>query len=258
VEKTKKLHKKYYIEDDILMAHKPIGISSFALVSRMRKILNTRKIGHAGTLDPLASGLMILGINKGTKKMEKYVGLDKVYIAEIIIGKSTTTGDAEGDVVETKQIDILDMNETNLNITLQSLIGERYYLAPMYSAVKVLGKPLYKYARENKKPPFVPEKKMFLKKADIVDIYKIENEHILKFRVTVGSGTYIRTLAEEFGKKIGYPASLKSLYRVSIDKYYDSHAFHINQKNESNICDILKIYPIIKKIVCKFSFKQKK
>ncbi|MGB0925125.1 MAG: hypothetical protein ACPGTS_00265 [Minisyncoccia bacterium] len=232
------------------MVHKPLNISSFGLVSRMRRVLNTRKIGHAGTLDPLATGLMILGIDRGTKKMKNYVGMDKVYLAEIIIGKSTTTGDREGEIVAEKRPDTLDMKEPDLDSALQSLIGENYYPAPLYSAVKVLGKPLYKYAREGKEPPFIPEKKMHLKLAQILDVYESDLVFVVKVRATVGSGTYIRTLAEEFGKKLGYPASLKSLYRVSIGPYLDQDAFriadgtiHPKPKN-----DILGIYSLIKKI----------
>lgn len=248
MESYKKLHKKYYIDEDVILVHKPIGISSFGLISKMRKILNTRKIGHAGTLDPLASGLMILGINKGTKKMKNYLGLDKVYIADIIIGKSTTTGDAEGDIIETKNFFKNDFKQEELNTTLQSFSGESYYPAPLYSAVKVLGKPLYKYAREEKKPPYIPEKKMLLKSIEIFDYYQSNHNAVITIRVCVGSGTYIRTLAEEFGNKIGYPASIKKLYRTSIDKYYDKDAFYIPEKKSQKKYDILKMYSLIKNL----------
>lgn len=238
------------------MVHKPVGISSFDLVYKMRKIMNTRKIGHAGTLDPLASGLMILGVDSGTKKMKNYVGLDKVYLADIIIGKSTTTGDREGEVVEQKLTHGVDMKESFLDDALQSLIGENYYPAPLYSAVKVLGKPLYKYAREGKIPPFIPEKEMSLKRIQVLDLYESERTHIVRVRAEVGSGTYIRTLAEEFGNKIGYPASLKSLYRLSIGNYSDKDAFFLDNKNKKY--DIMKKYSLIKQRICKFFLKQGK
>lgn len=240
--------RKNYIEDDIIMVHKPMGISSFGLVSRMRRILNTRKVGHAGTLDPLASGLMIIGFNKGTKKMKNYVGMDKIYFAEIIIGKSTTTGDREGDVVAEKIPYKNDMTDSNVDTALQLLVGEKYYPAPLYSAVKVLGKPLYKYARAGETPPFIPEKLMNLKKAIILDIYKSDDVYIVKIRAEVGSGTYIRTLAEEFGKKLGYPASLKSLYRLSIGNHFDKDAFHISDKKTGKKYDIMNIYSVIKNL----------
>lgn len=253
----KTLENKHFIEDDIILVHKPIGISSFGLVAKMRKILDTRKIGHAGTLDPLASGLMILGINKGTKKMKDYVGLDKVYLAEIVIGRSTTTGDAEGDIVAEKQPHKTDMRESDLERALDSLLGEYYFPAPIYSAVKVLGKPLYKYAREGIEPPFIPEKKMHLKKVILLDLYKSGDIYIAKIRAEVGSGTYIRTLAEEFGKKIGYPASLNKLYRLSIGKYLDTDAFHMKSVQGKKY-DILNMYSLISKKLCKYFFKQKK
>lgn len=238
---------KHYIEDDILMVHKPIGISSFGLVAKMRRILDTRKIGHAGTLDPLASGLMILGINKGTKKINNYMKRDKTYLADIIIGYSTTTGDAEGDIVEQKKPYKEDLEKEDLEKVLNSLRGEHYYPAPLYSAVKVLGKPLYKYAREGIEPPFIPEKKMDLKRIEIFDIYNAGETFIVTVRATVGSGTYIRTLAEEFGKKIGFPASLKKLYRISIDQYFDKDAYHLETQKASK----KSFYDIIKHIFAK-------
>ena len=93
------ISQKHYIEEDILLVHKSVGISSFDLIRKLRRILKIRKIGHAGTLDPLARGLMIVGIDRGTKKMNQYLKLSKTYIAEILVGKSTTTGDLEGEVV---------------------------------------------------------------------------------------------------------------------------------------------------------------
>lgn len=241
----KKPKKQHYIEDGIIMVHKPVGISSFGLVSRMRRVLDTRKVGHAGTLDPLAHGLMIIGFNKGTKKMKNYVGRDKVYLAEVIIGKSTVTGDREGDIVDEKIPYKNDMTDADLDSALQLLVGERYYPAPLYSAVKVLGKPLYKYARSGETPPFIPEKKMHLKKAIILDSYKSGDIYIVKIRAEVGSGTYIRTLAEEFGKNLGYPASLQSLYRLSIGNYLDVDAFRLERKKTSKKYDIMKAYSVI-------------
>lgn len=245
--KHKSIDHKFYIEEGIFLVHKPRGMSSFALVSRMRNILKTRKIGHAGTLDPLATGLMIMGVNKGTKKLKNYVGLDKVYLAEILIGQSTRTGDAEGEIVEEKIPDPLFMKESDIDDAFQSLLGESYYPAPLYSAVKVLGKPLYKYAREGVQPPYIPDKKMHVHNVQIVDLYKKGLFYIVKVRVRVGSGTYIRTLAEEFGKKINYPAHLHKLYRVSIGEYLDQNAFRLDDFQNIKINVIMEIYQLIKK-----------
>ncbi len=217
--------KKYHIDENVLLVHKPAGITSFDLVCQMRKILKTRKVGHAGTLDPLATGLMIIGYNSGTKKMNQYLGFNKTYIAEIIIGKSTTTGDLEGEVVEKKIPYKDDISFEICEYAMDALLGEHFFPAPLYSAVKVQGKPLYKYARENIEPPFIPEKKMDLKKYIILDKYKQGDFFIIKVRVEVGSGTYIRTFAEEFGKKLGYPATLKSLYRFAIGDFLDTNAY---------------------------------
>lgn len=243
----KKPKQKHYIENDVLLVHKPVGITSFGLVAKMRKILGTRKIGHAGTLDPLASGLMILGINKGTKKLNKYIKKDKIYLADVIIGVSTTTGDREGEIVEEKIVYKGDITEFMIESVLKKLEGEHYYPAPLYSAVKVLGKPLYSYARRGEKPPFIPEKKMHLIKSQILDMYKSGDRYIVRIRARVGSGTYIRTLAEELGKKIGYPASLKSLYRISIGDFSDHNSYYIDKKNNHK----KSLYAIIRNILDK-------
>ena len=237
----KKLPKKYFIEDGILLAHKPVGISSFDLIRKMRKLTGIRKIGHTGTLDPLASGLMILGIGSGTKKIKHYVGLDKEYLAEILIGKSTETGDREGKIILEKKVQREDLSKEKLEKAFQTLLGEHYYPAPLYSAVKVGGKALYKYAREGKEPPYIPEKKMHLKKFEILDIKEHGDFALLKIQVKVGSGTYIRTLGEELGKILAYPASLYALKRISIDKYLDVNSFHLSQKKrQKNV--IMRMY----------------
>ena len=219
------IDEKYFVEDGILLAHKAVGISSFDLIRKMRKLTGIRKIGHAGTLDPLASGLMILGIGSGTKKIKHYVGLDKEYLAEILIGKSTETGDQEGKIISEKKVQRDDLSKEKLEKAFQTLLGEHYYPAPLYSAVKVGGKALYKYAREGKEPPYIPEKKMHLKKFEILDIKKQGDFALLKIQVKVGSGTYIRTLGEELGKILDYPASLYSLERRSIGPYQSKDAF---------------------------------
>ncbi len=247
----------YHIEDDVLMVHKPKGISSFGLVARMKKVLNTKKVGHAGTLDPLASGLMIIGYNKGTKKLASYLGMDKVYLAEIFLGRSTTTGDQEGDIVDEDVPYASDVSKQRCEEALESLLGEHFFPAPLYSAVKVQGKPLYRYARDGTTPPFIPEKKLHLKHYQLLDLYKTKGGFVVKVRASVGSGSYIRTLAEEFGKKLGCPASLKSLARVSIGDFLDRDAFFLD-KPKKDFCAILKVYSLIKKRVCRFFFKQKK
>jgi tRNA pseudouridine55 synthase len=221
------LVKDNYIEEDVLLVHKPKGITSFDVIRKLRKLLNIKKIGHAGTLDPLAHGLMIVGIGSGTKKMESYLKLPKTYLAEIIIGKSTSTGDLEGDITDQKVVYKAEVKERDIEDVLDSMLGTYDYQVPLYSAIKVEGKPLYWYARNNQEPPRIPTKEMTITNIQLLDHYPSGKEYIIKVRMSVSSGSYIRTLAEEIGKRIGYPATLKDLYRVSIDKYKDQDAYKL-------------------------------
>ena len=226
------ISKKHYIEDDILLVHKPVGISSFDVVRKLRRILGIKKIGHAGTLDPLARGLMIVGIGSGTKKMTKYLKLPKVYIAEILVGKSTTTGDLEGEVVKEKFVGKGDLKKNDIEDTVVGMKGQHTLEVPLYSAIKVQGKALYKYAREGQTPPYIPEKEMNIMNIQLLDAYHSGDNHIVQVRIQVSSGSYIRTLGEEFGRRMGYPATLKSLYRLSIGSYLDEDAYHFSKKDQ--------------------------
>jgi tRNA pseudouridine55 synthase len=216
-----------YIEPDILLVHKPKGITSFDVIRKLRRVLTIRKIGHAGTLDPLAHGLMIVGIQSGTKKMQQYLKLPKTYTAEVLCGMSTATGDLEGETIEEKSIVTVDFKEKHIQEALDSMVGEHQLQAPLYSALKVEGKPLYWYARNNQTPPFIPVKEMNVTSIMLLDNYVSGKYYVIKIRIEVSSGTYIRTLGEELGKRLGYPATLKGLYRVKIGVHEDQHAFRL-------------------------------
>lgn len=220
-----------YIEDDVLLVHKPTGMSSFDVIRRLRPVLGVRKLGHAGTLDPLAHGLMIVGIQTGTKKMESYLKLPKVYTASVMLGRSTTTGDQEGEVLQEQAIIKADINADDLEATVLGMRGDHLLTVPLYSAIKVEGRPLYWYARNNQEPPFIPEKPMHIHHIQLLDHYKSGDTYIVSIRFEVSSGSYIRTLAEELGKRMGYPASLQSLYRVSIGPYLDQHAYRLPEEH---------------------------
>ena len=218
-----------YIEPDVLLVHKPIGISSFDVLRRLRTILGTKKLGHAGTLDPLAHGLMIVGVNTGTKKMTSYLKLPKVYLADIVIGRSTTTGDQEGEITRKVILGKSDLKKSEVESVVVNMIGHHTLSVPLYSAIKVEGKALYRYAREGKEPPYIPEKEMVVTEAQLLDLYHNgRGAYVAKVRLGVDSGAYIRTLAEELGRRLGdLPASLSGLYRLSIGSYLDRDAFRL-------------------------------
>src|SRR3989339_1366365 len=137
------------MQTDIMLIDKPKGITSFDVIRRLRKKTGIKKMGHAGTLDPLASGLMIIGVEKGTKKLNDYLKLDKVYEAEVLLGIRTATGDMEGEIVEEREISNEERGqiENNLQNILNGLVGEIELPVSIYSAIKKDGVELYKRAR---------------------------------------------------------------------------------------------------------------
>ena len=201
------------LEKNILLIDKPKGITSFDVIRRLRNKLNIRKMGHAGTLDPLASGLMIIAVGDGTKELSNYIKLPKEYVADILIGESRTTGDMEGQVVEEKEVKKLDKDKVEK--VLNEMVGELELPVPIYSAIKKDGERLYKKARKGE-DVIPPIKKMRVINTELKDIKKEGKYFILTVVFEVGSGTYIRSLAEEVGKRLGYPATIKELRRTQI------------------------------------------
>ncbi len=202
---------------EILLIDKSKGITSFDVIRELRNILGIKKMGHAGTLDPLATGLLIVGVEGGTKKMEEYLGLDKVYEAEVLIGEKRTTGDMEGEVIDKKDVSC-EYVEEKIESVLSSLVGEVELSVPIYSAIKVDGKPLYWYARNNKEVE-VPKKIMRILDISYGGITKHERGCVITFSIHVGSGAYIRSIAEEIGERLGLPAVLFGLRRTRIGDF---------------------------------------
>ena len=197
---------------NILLVDKPKGISSYQVIRILQKKLGIKKMGHAGTLDPLATGLMLIGINEGTKKLTALLGLSKEYEAEILMGIKTDTADVDGKIIEEKQIP--ELSDEQIQATLLSMVGTLELAVPIYSAIKRQGKPLYEYARAGQEVS-IPIKPMKVLSAEYI---KKENNSIF-VNFNVGSGTYIRSLAEEFAKRLETIATIKNLRRISIGEY---------------------------------------
>ena len=200
----------------LLLIDKPKGITSFDVIRRLRKKMNIKKMGHAGTLDPLATGLLIVGVGSGTKKMKDLIGLPKVYEAEILIGKRTTTGDMEGEVVESKKVE--NLKTEDVVGVLKGMTGSLQLSVPIYSAIKKGGKPLYKYARGGKDVD-VPIKTMRIYNIKLLQMFPVDNGYILSVEMKVGSGAYVRSIAEEVGKRLGFPATVKELRRIKVGEF---------------------------------------
>ncbi|TES97098.1 tRNA pseudouridine(55) synthase TruB [Patescibacteria group bacterium] len=201
---------------EILLIDKPKGITSFDVIRKLRKKLGIKKMGHAGTLDPLATGLLIIGVGKGTKKLNQFLKLPKVYEVEILLGKKTTTGDQEGEILEEKPVH--DLPSDKIEKVLESIQGKITLPVPAYSAIKKKGKPLYKMARRGEKVE-VPEKEMEVVWVRLKDHHKEGDGYILELEMEVKSGTYVRSIAEEIGIKLGYPAMVWELKRTKIGSF---------------------------------------
>ncbi len=214
----------------MLLIDKPKDYSSAKIVNIVKKRLNVRKAGHSGTLDPNASGLMIICTDKMTKTLNNLLTCSKVYEGIMVLGKSTSSFDAETEVVKEESIEHL--NEKQIRDEAKNFEGEIEQLPPMYSAVKFKGKPLYKYARKNQEIERHP-RNVFIKSFEINDIKLPE----VSFRVECSKGTYIRSLVNDFGNKLGAGAYLKELRRLKIGEY--------DVKDSIKLDDFLSIYPRI-------------
>ena len=208
------------MSENIIFVDKPVGITSFDVIRILRKTLGVRKMGHAGTLDPAASGLMIVGVGEGTKKLSEFLKLPKIYEAKVLLGISTTTGDLEGKIVEQKSVPEIDIKAVKK--VLETIVGTLTLPVPIYSAIKVRGKPLYKYARSNSAVR-LPSKEMrvFWIKFKKLERTLVDKNSTKSFTIEleVASGTYIRSIVEEIGRRLGYPATLQNLRRTAIGPF---------------------------------------
>jgi tRNA pseudouridine55 synthase len=231
--------------DTLLLIDKPKGISSFTVIRRLRRLTGVRKMGHAGTLDPLASGLMLIGVEKGTKLITDLVGLDKEYVAEVLIGEKRSTGDMEGAIIEAKDYEG-DLDKEKIEAALSSLIDELELPVSAYSAIKKDGVPMYKRARAAEKKGEVvndvPLRKMMIYEAELLKLKEKNKRLMAEVRFKVGSGTYIRSLGEELGRRLGYPATLANLRRTKVGEYKVEDAKQIEDFAPPIRRIILKIY----------------
>lgn len=198
--------------DGILPLWKPKGLTSHDCVIKIRKLFQTKKAGHTGTLDPEAEGMLPICLGEATKIVPYLMDTKKTYIAEVKLGTATDTEDREGKIVEQKEVTEMPSHE-KIDLVLGQFRGEIMQIPPMYSAVKVNGKKLYEYARENKT---VERPK---RKVTIFDIERLERKgssnHSFWIKVTCSKGTYIRTLCVDIGRKLGYPAHMHALTRIA-------------------------------------------
>ncbi|MDB5183825.1 MAG: truB [Candidatus Saccharibacteria bacterium] len=202
--------------DGIILIDKPAGLTSFGVVARVRRVLTQQankkvKVGHTGTLDPFATGLMILCVGKECKNAGHYSKLDKVYEATIRLGQTSSTGDPEGEITE---INNSKPGREDIEKVASQFVGEITQRPPIYSAIKIGGRRAYDLAREGKEVE-IPERTVTIHSLQVVDYTYPE----IKIRTHVGSGTYIRTLASDIGNVLGTGAYCTQLRRTSISKW---------------------------------------
>jgi len=202
--------------DGILILDKPIGASSNQALQRVRKLFNARKAGHCGSLDPLATGVLPICLGEATKFSSYLLGANKSYRALCRLGQTTTTGDAEGEVLETAAVSV---DASQIEEVLPRFIGEIDQVPPMYSALKHEGKRLYQLAREGKQVERQPRR---------IEIFRLELLSFdgvnMEIDVSCSKGTYIRTLAEDIGKQLGCGAYLAALHRSRVGSFDESEA----------------------------------
>lgn len=219
--------------EGIIIIDKPQGFTSQDVVSKVKKILNVKKAGHTGTLDPMATGVLPVLLGNYTKLSKYLIEHNKTYIAKIKLGQKTTTGDEEGQIIEEKSIDLNFLNEKNLIDILNLFLGKQKQIPPMYSAIKINGKKLYEYARNGEKVEVEP-RNIEIFEIELLNFYKDTLE--IEFLVSCSKGTYIRVLCENIAEKLGTVGYMSSLKRILVDEFSINKALDLEtlEKNKSN------------------------
>jgi len=215
-------------KEGIILINKPKGVTSHDVVDFVRSRLDIRKVGHAGTLDPLAEGLLIALVGKYTKSFPKFVKFDKQYSGVMKLGEVTTTGDSQGEVI--KKSECKDVSEERIRKVFLGFVGEIEQVPPMVSALRLKGKRLYDLARKG----IVVQRKPRKIKINSLEITKIDLPFI-EFCVHCSKGTYIRKLAEDIGENLGCGAHMIKILRLGIGPFRLSDAVEMDEINESHL-----------------------
>lgn len=209
-------------EGRFLLIDKPYEWTSFDVVNKLRYRLKTKKIGHAGTLDPLATGLLIICVGRMTKRIEEFMGLEKEYTGKFIIGKTTASFDLETEVVEVGDVSTLQLDD--LVNAARKLTGQLQQLPPMHSAIKIGGKRAYQFARKGKEVELKPREV----EVSAFEITGYSNGEV-SFRIVCSKGTYIRSIARDFGTALGTGAYLSELRRTRIGSFHIDQAITVEE-----------------------------
>ena len=205
-----------------LLVDKKLDWTSFDVVKKIKNMTGCKKVGHAGTLDPLASGLLIICTGRHTKKLNNFQNLDKVYTGKFVIGATTPSHDLETEIENTKSIS--GINENDINVIVNSFLGTQLQRPPKYSAIKVNGKRAYELARKEKDVK-IKEREIKIKEFNILNF----SSSVIEFNILCSKGTYIRSIARDLGEKLGCGAYLSELRRTKIGSFCVDNADTIEE-----------------------------
>ena len=231
--------------DGIIVINKEKEYTSHDVVAKLKKKLNISKIGHTGTLDPNATGVLPILIGKGTKFSKYLINHDKIYEVELELGKKTDTADIEGKIIEEKNVDEKYIKENLLQV-LESFVGKQEQIPPIYSAIKKNGKKLYEYARAGENVKIDSRK---------IEIYKIDlnkyDKNIISFVVSCSKGTYIRSLCEDIAEKLNTVGYMKNLKRIQVGEFNIKDAVYIDDVDLKNVNEyLITLEEILKETPC--------
>lgn len=219
---TTKFNDSDFFSGEVILIDKPLNWTSFDVVGKIRRAIGISKVGHAGTLDPMATGLLIVCTGKKTKEVLSFQDLEKTYTGTILLGKKSKSMDLETELIGDADISSIT-NEEILSIR-EKFIGKIMQIPPMYSAIKFKGKSLYNIARKGKSIDLKP-REVTVYKFNILEI----NKPYVKFEIKCSKGTYIRSIANDFGEALGCGGVLNSLRRYAIGNYFVDEALSINE-----------------------------
>ena len=219
--------------DGVIVINKQTGCTSHDIVYKVKKLLN-EKVGHTGTLDPMAEGVLPILVGKGTLVSKYLINHDKKYIATLQLGIKTDTADSEGKIIEEQPVDIEKLTENYICNVFKTFIGKQEQLPPMYSAIKVHGKKLYEYARKGQNVEIQP-RQIEIYNMKLLDINIQEKQ--IKFEISCGKGTYIRSVCEDIAKKLDTVGYMLKLKRTQVGKFNIEKSITIKELKE-NIEDI--------------------
>lgn len=212
--------------EGILLVDKPPGCTSHDVVARLRRLYSTRRVGHAGTLDPMATGLLLLLVGRATKVSQYLMSLPKVYAGVMRLGQTTDTQDADGEILEERPVPA-DLTEEQMRAEMAKFLGDQYQTPPMYSAKKIQGTPLYKLARKGQEVEREP-RVIHVARFEMLGFAPPE----VRFELACSKGTYVRTVIHDLGLRLGCGAHMASLRRTAIDRFRVEDSITLEQLEE--------------------------